>query len=219
MKNIPFTILTSAWLFGASLEVRADRIPVDLKIRTVTADHILLEVSDSQAEEMDTQDTLTLTTEQWRLLRTKGLMWPMRLEWIVNYDEDTCGCALMGHTGIRLDEKKIAIVPGYSETENARQALDAAKKNGTISLRVDRKGQFYAKGVLLPFRDVLSYFQEPANPSDEKRQPNLFIRFPVGIDRRSDAVKERVDQLETAGQTSGWEVNVEKKVGEPASET
>jgi hypothetical protein len=219
MKTIPLMIVILAWFLGASTEVRADRVPVDLKTRTVTEEHILLEVSDAQAEEMDTQDTLTLTTEQWKLLRTKGLMWPMRLEWIVNYDEDTCGCALMGHTGIRLDEKKIAIVPGYNETENARQALDAAKENGTISLRVDRKGQFYAKGVLLPFRDVLSYFQEPANPSDEKRQPNLSIRFPVGIDRRSDAVKERVDQLETAAQSAGWEVNVERKLGAPAQES
>jgi len=219
MKTIPLSVPVIIAMLVAASAVRADRLPIDLKTRTVTADHILLEVSDSQAQEMDTQDSLTLTAEQWHMLRKRGLLWPMRLEWIVNYDEDTCGCALMGHTGIRLDEKRIAIVPGYSETENARQALNAAKENGTISLRVDRKGQFYAKGVLLPFRDVLSYFQEPANPSDAKRRPNLWIRFPVGIDRRSDAVKERVDQLETAAQSSGWEVNVEKKVGEPTSET
>ena len=142
----------------------------------------------------------------------------MRLEWIVNYNDDTCGCALMGFTGIRLDEKRIAILTGYNEIENARQALTKAKENESLSLRVDRKGQFYAKGVLVPYRDVLSYFQEATDPSDEKHPPTLWINFPVGIDRRSAAVKERVDQLETAAKTSGWEVNIEKKITEPASD-
>jgi hypothetical protein len=222
MKTIPLIIVILAWLLGASTEVRADRIPVDLKTRTVTQEHILLEVSDAQAEEMDTQDTLTLTTEQWKLLRAKGLMWPMRLEWIVNYDEDTCGCALMGHTGIRLDEKRVAIVPGYSDIESTEQALAAASErvndSKRISLRIDRKGQFYAKGILLPYREVLSYFQKATGPSGENGPPNLSIRFPVGIDRQSPAIKERLDQLEAAATKSGWEVNVERKLGAPAQE-
>lgn len=221
MKTIsPFALLIIAMLVATSA-ARADRLPVDLKTRTVTTDHILLEVSDSQAEEMDTQDTLTLTTAQWQTLRKKGLMWPMRLQGIINYDDDTCGCGLIeGSTGIRLDEKHIAILPGYTETEDARQTLGAAREgNGSISLRVDRKGQFYAKGVLVPYTDVLSYFQEPAKPSDEDHPPTLWVNFPVGINRRSAAVKERVDQLEAAAKSSGWEVHIEKKATETASGT
>ena len=197
--------------------VKADRIPIDLKTRTVTEEHIMLEVSDTQAEEMDTQGTLTLTTEQWQMLRSNGLMWPMRLEWIVNYDDDTCGCALMGNTGIRLAEKRVAIVPGYSEIENAEQALQAARdQSRNINLRADRRGQFYAGGVLIPYRDLLAYFQRPSEPDDEGRQANLNVSFPAGIERTSAAVKERVDKLEATAKGAGWEVHIERKLSQAA---
>ena len=216
MKIFPLAALVFTTM-GVTSMLKADRIPIDLKTRTVTDEHIMLEVSDTQAEEMDTQGTLTLTTEQWQLLRNKGLMWPMRLEWIVNYDEDTCGCALMGNTGIRVDEKRVAIVPGYSEIENAEQALHSARdESRNINLRADRRGQFYAEGILIPFRDLLAYFEKPSEPDDEGRQPSLNVSFPAGIERTSAAVKERVDKLEATAKASGWEVQIEKKLSPAA---
>lgn len=223
MKATPLAVPFIIVMLAAASAFGEGTIPVDLKTRTVTTDHILLEVSDTQAEEMDTQGTLTFTKEQWQLLRQKGLMWPMRLEWIVDYNEDTCACALMGYTGIRLDEKRVAILTGGSDIENAREVLIAAGQGAgsgiSMSLKADRKGQFYAKGVLIPYRDLLAYFQEQVHSAGKKRQLSLNINFPVDIDRHSTTVKERVDQLEASAKSSGWEVHVEEKVGEPDSDT
>lgn len=143
MKSIICLLLASASL-ALVPGARADGLPVDTKTRTITADHLLFDVSEYQAEEMDTQGTLTLTKDQWKTVREKKLGWPMRIDTIINYDEGGCSCGTLGPHVIRLSERKVGILYDAneypSEEQLVREALSRSDRDA--SLHVDRRGQF-----------------------------------------------------------------------------
>jgi len=184
-------------------------LPVDLANRTVTTEHVTLQVSEAQELEMDSQQTLTLTPNQWQMLRKKGLMFPMRLE-VVDYDADTCACALEGYTAIRLSSNTVGI-PLSEAADDAKTVLEESKADNSLAMTVDRRGQFYADGLLIPYREVLSFFEKNVEPSSNKRAPQLSVWFPVDVDRASPAVKQRINEVEAAATKSGWEVDVQEK--------
>jgi hypothetical protein len=88
----------------------------------------------------------------------------------------------------------------------------------TVSMIIDRRGQFYTKGVLIPYRDVLSFFADEIDKTDRERSPELSIWFPLDVHRDLPAVKERVNQLEDVATKSGWEVNVNTMTKTPVQE-
>lgn len=187
----------------------ADRVPINIKTRTIEDNHIVIDVTDSQALEMDTQGSLTLTEEQWTKVRQSGLVWPMRIEGIVDYNTDGCGCFTMEPHAIRLSKNKVGMLTGGSDTDFDSILSGASEGWGdmdTTMLRADFHGQFYAKGILVPFPKLLEHFQKPIKQQEPPIKRGLRVSLPIDIGRNDPVVKDRLDRLFAAAKASGWTV-------------
>jgi hypothetical protein len=200
MKTLPriFVVLSAF----SSAALGDGGIPVDRATNQVTLPHVMLTVSESQTEEIETMGTLTLSSEQWQQLRAISSACPKRIEEILPSTYRDCGCALIGvFYGIQLSPSQVAIphyeISGESDNTNVRSALNSSTK---LILRMDRRGQFYYGGALIPFGDLLQLF---ANPGKSDRK--LGVVRPIGVKRDGAIAKERLDTLFKTAATAGWE--------------
>lgn len=176
-------------------------IPVDRATNQVTSPHVRLTLSDSQKEEIETMGTLTLSSEQWQSLRAVSTACPKRIERILPSTYRDCGCALIGlFYGIQLSPDQVAVthdqISGVPDSADVQSALNTRSE---LCLRMDRRGQFYYGGALIPFSDLLKMV---ANSGKKERW--LGVARPIGMKRDSAVAKERLDALFKAGEAAGW---------------
>ena len=191
-------------------------------------ERLVLDVSDSQAEEMDTQLSLTLTSEQWGRLRDQGLRWPMRIDAIYSLDADAPTFYVMMPHAVRLEANKVAVVTGSFDNFETDMVLGQAISGGdmprstalavwptilhrpvaeeyadkVLVVAVDRRGNFYADGVPVLFDGLLEFFRKPLTDY----QPFGLVRLalPPGLTAESPEVRDRLAQWRTAAADGGW---------------
>jgi hypothetical protein len=182
----------------------ADGIPVS--DGRVTEAHTVLELSDSQAEEVDVLGSLTLSPGQFAQLRAIGPSCPKRFEAVVPVTWNDCTCD-MNLYAIQLSRQRVAVLHSQIEVPAARVLEEILKEQDDLYLHVDRRGQFHHGGVLIPFPRVLELIGESsgkARPGNIPEELQLSVELPVGLDRNSPVLKGRLDQLRDAASKRGW---------------
>ncbi|MGA2498312.1 MAG: hypothetical protein ABSH20_11260 [Tepidisphaeraceae bacterium] len=217
-----FPLLAAVLLIVARVAL-ADGIPVDQNHTKVTAAHDIVKLNESQIEEVETLGTLTLDPGQWAKLRATNADCPKRFDTVlpITYDDCTCG---VGNYVIAVSRDEVAVLRSGRGAKAIDAFIDALSGSGsagaraprevddrapTPTLLVDHRGQFYYKGILLPFRELLAAVSttkaaRAAKPADENRL--IWVSFPVHVGSNSEAIKPRLDKLKEAATAAGWTV-------------
>ena len=172
----------------------------------VTAAHTVLELSDSQAEEVDVLGSLTLNPAQFAKLRAIGPSCPKRFETVLPVTWNDCTCD-MNLYAIHLSRQRVAVLHRQLEVPAAQVLENRLKEQGDLFLHADRRGQFYHDGVLIPFPRLLELIGQSsgkARPGNIPEELQLMVELPVGLDRNSAALRTRIDELRDAATRGGW---------------
>ncbi|MBN8458378.1 MAG: protein kinase [Verrucomicrobia bacterium] len=142
-------------------------MPVDRKTGEVTVPHTVVSLTTEQIDETQTLGTLTLTPEQWRLVRTKSPESPKRFTTIVPlpWPEDIQN--VEGNYVIELSRDRMAIPYGKDAPPTVETVRGRLFKDGITSLRVNERGMYHLDGKLVPFPTLL---QALATPPDDARR-------------------------------------------------
>ena len=192
-------------LFLATAPVRADGIPVDRATHRVTVPHDLITLSDSQAEEVESLGTLTLDQDQWRRLRAVSPSYPQRIETLVAASYSDCTCD-MGSYGIALSRTRVAVPRGQFDGPAAGRLLEPGHDETVLGLRMDRRGQFYHQGVLVPFPELLTALRARTPSPGDTTERWLVVELPVGVTPQDATVATRLARVTAAARAAGWSV-------------
>jgi len=190
--------------------LRAEGPPVDAEARTMTVPHETLAVSASQREEIEALGTLTLDAAQWARLRKFYPAMPKRIENVLPVTYNDCSCGI-GIYAIQIAPDTVAVAHEQFAEEGT---LDEALAGGEeLHLRVDTRGQFHFKGVLVPFQQLLDAVRASvANSGEEGDGAWMVVDFPLDVVRTTKTVASRVKLLEEAGTGAGWTVQLNDSV-------
>lgn len=196
--------LATLLIIVMTLIVFADGIPVDRKTKRIRGDHTLLKISKNQIEEIEAIGTLTLTDLQWQQLRKIGPNCPKRFENVLPITWNDCTCDVSPYV-IQISRDSIAVLHNQIHGDAGTKLKYFLEGSPDwISLSVDHRGQFYFKGILIPFENLLSTISTSRiMESDSKFEKRrfIFIHKPVGMSEKSPQLEGRLNKLfETARQ-------------------
>jgi hypothetical protein len=187
----------------------ADGIPVDKKTKRIRVPHTIIRISENQVEEIEAIGTLTLTNVQWKQLRNIGPNCPKRFENVLPITWNDCTCDMSPYV-IQISRDSIAVlhndINGNAGIE-LRYFLEGS--TGWVSLSVDHRGQFYFKGILIPFENLLttistSTIKESDNKYEKRRF--IFIHKPLGMSEKSPQLESRLNKLFETAKQSGLSI-------------
>lgn len=183
----------------------ADGIPVTAG--KVDTPHEIITLNTSQAEEIETLGTLTLTKDQFEKLRLIGPFCPKRFETVLPVSWDDCTCD-MDCYAIQLSEKEVAVTHSQIEWPAWRDLeLRFSEVHQGLSFRADRRGQFYWQGTLIPFPKLLELLKASdgkAKPGNIPDKNQICIKLPVGTSPDSAVFSDRLGKLREAATKAGW---------------
>lgn len=189
--------------FGALL---GDGIPVDENGR-VTSPHTVVAISESQAEEIETLGTLTLSVEQWQKLRAIRPSFPKRIEYVLPVTWGDCTCDMDPYV-IQISRNEIAAThDGLVDEAHSCFQESLGDPYNDIYLRTDRRGQFYYQGVLISFPKLIELVAASSGKRPEKYNEKhrwMCVEMPLGITRDSAVVKSRLDKLFQVAARAQW---------------
>lgn len=204
MRAYVFTALIF-FLFQSWLQ--AEGPPVNRKTGEVTVPHTIITLNDSQQEELDTLGSVTFTPDQWASLRKVSNTCPKRIGTVIPVDYNDCTCGLDEEYAIAVAPDRLAVL--HNEWRDSSLVWFFSSRD-MITLRVDRRGQFYYEGALVPYRSLLESVRvtaEQRKESDKEtnKVPYLYAEIPIGLTRESVTLKERIDELYELAEAGGWE--------------
>lgn len=185
---------------------RGDGLPFSEKEHKVVGPHTVLTLNQSQVEETETLGTLTLTADQWEAMRKIGPSCPKRFDTLYPFDlHDN-----VGETEpyvILLSRTTAAILHNDIQALSAEYYSIVLWQQGALELKVDRKGQFYFEGKLIPYPQLLQAISSrPADTPGYRypRENTLQFTLPVGMSRESGVLKTRLSEVEATARKAGW---------------
>lgn len=192
----------------------------------------MLELTESQAEEVELLDTLTLTDEQWRDLRKIGPACPKRFYTILPIDHNDCTCGYSDYV-ILVSRRKAAVLHYMikeDQTEGLEQLFTYSKPSilwgsrwekyygDRLTLRVDGQGRFSMGSSFISYeqlRKLLALKQMSFDPSrgpmPVENNRSLVFQLAVGV-RAGGDVKAKAGELRKVAEASGWDVEFEPKL-------
>jgi len=184
----------------------ADGLPVDPHTHQITVPHSVVRISDSQRDEIDVLGTITFSQQQLESLRKSFPRCPKRIEHVfpITFSDNIEAPSY----AIQVTADSVAIVPA--------SALPIRDYIGTkfgllrCMLDVDRRGQFYVYGILVPFNQVLKMVKETKGfeQPKEENERKIKISLPFGMKRDDDVVKSRIDQILKEAKKAGAGIRV-----------
>jgi len=192
----------------------------------IDADHTVINLTESQAEEVEVLNTLTLTSDQWRELSKIGPACPKRFYTLLPIDYHDCTCGESDYA-IIMPGKKAAILHSFIQ-KSAFDGLsilfnppDRPVLSGfrweqymgkqTLTLQVDHNGVFYLGATAIPFetlREQLSNTKVPAYNIDQAgpvKERTIVFQLAPGM-RASKELKKKAPELKLAAEATGWNV-------------
>lgn len=213
-------LLCAGSAFGDGLPVVDGKIEVD---------HTVINLTESQAEEVEILHTLTLTSNQWRELSKIGPACPKRFYTLLPIDYDDCTCGKSDYA-IMMPGNKAAILHSFIKervfddltflfTPPKVPLLGVSRweqyfGDQTVTLQVDHKGKFYLSATEIPYdklREQLSKSEPPTLTLDQTQpimtERTIVLELPPGV-RASKDLKKKAQELKLAAEATGWNVEL-----------
>ncbi len=158
-------------------------VAVDRKTGEVSAPHTAVSLTADQVDETQTLGTLTLTPEQWRIVRAKSPQSPKRFTTIVpaSFPDDLRG--VNGAYVIELSRDRMAVPHGTDAAISVESVREGLFKDAITSLRLNDRGEFHLGGKLVPFPTLLKALAAP--PDDAQRDEDGKLIVTATIDGRA----------------------------------
>jgi hypothetical protein len=216
-------IFVVLFMFCAAVAL-GDGLPiVDGKI---DAEHTMIDLTESQAEEVAVLGSVTLTDDQWRQLKKISPQCPKRFTTLLPIDHNDCTCGYAEYL-IMVSSRMAAVLHSQLVGDLNRDLRmlfttprpevfgsrwdDYHTRN--LGLRVDGQGRFYLGGVMIPYEHLRYMLSLPqsrrfSERSTEPVENGRFISFNLapGV-RANDAMKTHGRDLRSIAKGSGWSVN------------
>jgi hypothetical protein len=173
-------------------------MPIDPKTGSVTVDHVLLDLSVSQVQELDVLGTLTLTPEQWSKLQEIDPLCPKRLDTVLSPSFHDSGDALLETLyAIRTARAHVAVTKAdlqADERDELTRLKDGLAKGEDLVLWMNADGEFHRGGRHLEFSMLLKLI---AASAEGRTSPagSVVIHWPGDVSRDAKVPRERCNAL------------------------
>lgn len=199
-------IVTVLALFPALLN--AEGLPKD-ENGNLDCPHLTMTLNESQIEEVETLDSVTLTKEQWRTVRQTSPNTPKRLEGILPITHNDCTCG-QSYSAVLLSKKKLAL---FIEEQTPEILGYYLRNQKNLTLRVDHRGQFYLGGILTRFSNLVSALEQSQSAPTRDTNDNQWVQIghasietPLFMSPNSSVYSERISQIMEILEAKGWTV-------------
>ena len=152
-----------------------DGIPVDRKTGEVTVAHTVVSLTAEQIDETQALGTLTLTSEQWREVRTKSPQSPKRFTNILPLPWPDRSFGADVEYVIELSRDRMAVPHKEDYSVSVTYLRDELFKDSITSLRVNERGMYHLGGNLVPFPTLLTAFATPPDNAQRDAEGKLVI--------------------------------------------
>jgi len=186
-------------------ELRSEGLPINEARTKCEAPHYLITANEEQKEELTVCGTLTLTSEQWKAVRTKYPSVPKRIPMVFPSTYNDCNCGMEERDwAIWFPDGSVAIISEMQSTP-FRELPDESKRNADprLQFRMDGRGQFYQSNRLVPYSEVKDRVSNKLTEEKNRNEMLLTIEIPPGITRKDAALASRIDELETLAKNAG----------------
>ncbi len=188
----------------------SDGIPVDRKTGQINVDHTIIRISKDQTEEIEAIGTLTLTNVQWEQLRKIGPNCPKRFNNVLPITWNDCTCDMSPYV-IQISKDSIAVIHFEINGDAGRELVYSLEESTEwISLSVDHRGQFYFKGILIPFESLLATISTTKikikSDGKAEKQRFVYIHKPIGMTEKSPQLESRLKKLFETAKKSGLSI-------------
>lgn len=186
-------------------ELRSEGLAINEARTKYEGPHYLIKVNDEQKEELMVCGTLTLTSEQWKAVRSKYPSIPKRISRMFPSTYNDCACDLVEREwGIWFPDGSAAIVSDAQDTPFRELSAESKRKaDPNLQFRMDARGQFYASDRLVPYAEVKDQVSNKVFSEEGGNQMLLILEIPPGMGRKDAALASRIDELETLSKAVG----------------
>ena len=150
-------------------------IPVDRKTGEVKAPHTVVSLTAAQIDETQTLGTLTLTSDQWREVRTKSPQCPKRFSNILPMPWPDHSFGAEEDYVIELSRDRVAVLHGGDSPATVESVRDELFKNAITSLRMNDRGEVHLGGKLVPFPTLLKALAAPPDDAQLDGEGKLVV--------------------------------------------
>lgn len=188
-------------------ELRGEGLAINEARTKYEGPHYLITVNEEQKEELMVCGTLTLTSEQWKAVRTKYASVPKRIAMVFPSTYNDCACDLNESSwGVWFPDGSVAIISEGQSTP-FRELSDESKRNTDpkLQFRMDGRGQFYLSNRLVPYSEVKDQVSNKLTLEKNRHEMLLILEIPPGMTRKDAALASRIDELETLAKAAGRE--------------
>lgn len=203
LRGLGLALLTS---FGLSHSLRADGLPLN-EDGSISVPHTMLTLNDSQAEELEALQSVTLTKTQWAELRKVSPATPKRIVGILPSTWGDCLCFTPdGFGGILMKDGKLAILHDTISTDQLRDTLQQQRSH---VLRVDSRGQFHREGVLIRFNTLQAAIEALPKVKEVEGEEVWRVRIsaPPGKDDNAPIFDGRIQKVKAQFAQKGWKTD------------
>jgi hypothetical protein len=177
----------------------------------VTIPHTIVALNDSQIEEIEALNTVTLTSDQWAIARKTMPKVRKRIMGVLPANWSDCTCC-HDYQAILFPDNRLAIV--HSLTFDKKGVGD-----GREPIRMGRDGQFYDWGHMYDFDALIALIRNSSDVSELRNKQGERLRKevspPPGKALTDADIYKRVREIYQELAAKGWNVgrvpeNIEK---------
>lgn len=209
MKTIQHFTLALTLLITTQTAL-ADGLPIDSSRERIVVPHSFLKISNSQLEEIIAIGTFTFSSDQWTKIRSLRAACPKRIETVYPRDWNDCTCDSEGGPYvIQWDHDTIAVVLPTIRDDPAAELINRLADSDGVFLSMDVRGQFYHRGILIPYQKLLKAIEVKAEPNKNNitsSAPSVSIDIPLELSSESPTLKTRLTELRLKLESFGWKV-------------
>ena len=203
MKNMYYCF----FIFLISTQILGDGIPVNKK-GEILVPHIKLNLLDFQIEELEILGSVTLSTQQYDLLKTIGNNVPKRFNTIlsINYDDCTCGIGLYA---IQTASDSIAIINKLLQRDpKSELQFKVCELQEDVNFYVDSESHINFNGITLSDEQIVEVFQYFSKiKEDLEVRKHKYAIFNYSFNqKRDEKLEERINKISTSIKSAGWSV-------------
>lgn len=198
MKLLSFFIFCSLTLSSFSDGLNKD------KDGNLKSPHSKIALNDSQIEEIEALNTVTLTKAQWATIRKVSPNTPKRLNGIISISWNDCLCGTQCGA-VLLKNNHLAVFHAQQRVVPLSHNINYGSK---LTLMVDRRGQFHLRGILVHYALLIDAVRASKVVTPEQKKVfqggDAEIMVPPGMSPKDQVFEDRIKKIYHELAAKGW---------------